>query len=324
MCRELFIGIDGGGTHSTAVAALADGSIVAVTHGKGLNHYNSGLEAVRSRLEELVERLCARCGVQSASVCAGLSALDRPADEETLRRFCAGGLARHRLDLQSDAYIALMAHTLGTPGAIVICGTGSMLMMVDGQGRQHVSGGWGYLLCDAGSGYSLAREALMAVCAAEDGIAPPTPLTGDALDYFGADSPRGLIARIYVPSSTPEHMAGFAQCVTARADAGEPTAVGIVKSNMGRLARQTAVLIERAPEANSVGLYGGVFAHCAAARQIFGAALEELSPSAHVGTLRYPPELGALIHLFKANRLLSDRLLANMAMTYRESLYECD
>lgn len=322
MCKELFIGIDGGGTHSTAIAALADGNLAAVTHGKGLNHYNSGLEAVRARLEELVDQLCVRCGAQSATVCVGLSALDRPADAQTLRSFTAGCLARHRLDLQSDAYIALMAHTLGMPGIIAICGTGSMLMMVDGQGRQHVSGGWGYLLGDAGSGYSLAREALMAICAAEDGVAPPTPLTNDALDYFGADSPRGLIARIYAPDSTPERTAGFAQRVTARASAGEPTAMGILKSNMERLARQAAVLIEQAPEAADVGLYGGVFAHSAVARQAFSASLTALAPSARTGTPRHPPELGALIHLFKANGLLSDSLLTNMVTTYKESSYE--
>ena len=42
-----------------------------------------------------------------------------------------------------------MGCTLGGPGLIAICGTGSMLLLRDREGRTRVSGGWGYLLEDA-------------------------------------------------------------------------------------------------------------------------------------------------------------------------------
>ena len=120
MSEKLLIGIDGGGTRSTAVAAYPDGRIAAVTKGGGLNYHHSGMETVRLRLESMVEALCRQCGCQADEICAGMSALDAPADEKTLSLFTTGALRQNQLDLQSDAYIALMGFTLGQPGVIVI------------------------------------------------------------------------------------------------------------------------------------------------------------------------------------------------------------
>ena len=256
----LYIGIDGGGTHSTAVAAWPDGRVAAVTEGLGLNYHNVGVEPVRLRLEEMVKTLEAQAEAPVEKICVGMSALDGPADEATLALFTAGTLSPSALDLQSDAYAALMGFTQGEPGMIVICGTGSMLLLVDEKGNQHVSGGWGYLLNDAGSGYTLAREALLRVIDAAEGTGPSTPLTALALDYFGVSYPRAIIDRVYAPDFTPDQMAGFAPCVIAQAEQGEPGALDILSHNMERLARQAARLFLKAPAARRVGLYGGIFA----------------------------------------------------------------
>lgn len=318
MTQRLLIGIDGGGTHSTAVAAFPDGRIAAITKGGGLNFHNSGVDTVHRRLEEMVDRLCADCGAEAEEICVGMSALDAPADEKTLTLFTRGMFRPGQLDLQSDAYIALQGFTQGQPGVIVICGTGSMLLMLDAQGRQHVAGGWGYLLGDAGSGYTLAREGLLAAIDHAEGLGPDTPLLGDALAYFEATSPRGLIDRVYAPQATPDQLAGFARCVLTRAREGDGQACDILARNMKRLARSAAKLIEAAPEAGQVGLYGGIFNHSALARELFTKELAELSPHAQVCRLEYPPELGALIHLLRKRGSLNGEVLARMKQSYKE------
>ncbi len=318
MSQKVLIGIDGGGTHSTAVAAWPDGRIAAVTEGGGLNFHNSGVDVVRQRLEDMVADLCSKCDAEADQVCVGMSALDAPADDATTRLFCGGMFAPAQLDLQSDAYIALMGFTLGKPGVIVICGTGSMLLLLDEQGRQHAAGGWGYLLGDAGSGYTLAREGLLAVIDATEGVGPDTPLAADALAYFGAQTPRGLIDRIYAPDASTAWMAGFARHVLCRAQEGDPVAQDILARNMGRLARSAAQLISSAPEAGRIGLYGGIFGHSGLARSLFTDALARLAPGACVCSLEYPPELGALIHLFKQRGTLSGNVLDVMKSTYEE------
>jgi len=318
LLQKVLVGIDGGGTHSTAVAAYPDGRIAAVVKGGGANFHNIGVEAVRRHLEEMVDALCSQCGCEAEEICVGMSALDTTADEATHALFAAGSLRREQLDLQSDAYIALMGFTLGEPGVIVICGTGSMLLMLDHQGRQKVAGGWGYLLGDAGSGYTLAREGLLAVIDFSEGTGPATPLMEDALAFFGADVPRALIDRIYAPQTTPDKLAGFARCVLARAEAGDAVAREILERNMERLARSAAQLIAADPEAGRVGLYGGILVHSDLARTLFAAKLKALAPEAVICPLEYPPELGALIHLLRKRGMLNADVLSQIKNTYKE------
>jgi len=318
LAHGILIGIDGGGTHSTAVAACPDGRIAAVSYGGGLNFHNIGVEKAHAHMEEMCAELCQACGAPAEAICVGMSALDAPADEATTATFTQGMFAPGQLDLQSDAYIALMGFTLGKPGVFVICGTGSMLLMLDGEGRQHAAGGWGYLLGDAGSGYTLAREGLLAAIDAAEGLAEDTPLLADALAYFKADVPRGLIDRIYAPDFTPDKLAGFARCVLTRAKDGDALAREILRRNMHRLARHAARLVEKAPEANRVGLYGGIFTHSELAREYFTQALQDMNPAVTVSAPEYPPELGALIHLFKKRGLLTDEVLSRMKSTYEE------
>ncbi|MBP3645709.1 MAG: hypothetical protein J6K55_04720 [Clostridia bacterium] len=310
----ILIGIDGGGTHSTAAAAWPDGRIAARCEGGGLNFHNVGVDTVRSRLEEMARTLSDASGAEIDELCAGMSALDFPADEETTALFTGGLFTREMLDLQSDAYAALIGLTQGRPGVIVICGTGSMLVCLDQQGRQHASGGWGYLLGDAGSSYTLAREALLRAIDQFEGLASKTALAQDALGYFGAKEPRKLIDCIY--PLPPEKVAGFAKHVLIRAAEGEEAALEIVSRNMRRLALQAAQLVKTHPESRLVGLYGGVFEHNELARRLFGEELRRLSPEAEICSPDYPPELGALIHLFQKRGALTPEVLENLKSSY--------
>lgn len=324
MQQGLLIGVDGGGTHSVAVAVYPNGKVAAAAHGGGLNYHNVGISLVRRRLESLVSRLCRQCGEERVlKVCVGMSALDQPADRGTLSHFTGGSLTADQLDLQSDAYIALMGLTQGRPGIIVISGTGSMVLLMDAQGRQHASGGWGYLLGDAGSGYTLAREGLLSVIDEAEGLGGSTRLTEHALAYFHTDNPRGLIDRIYDRRTAPDQFAGFARWVLEEAGGGDEAAVAVVSRNMERLARQTAALARQEPLAYRVGLYGGVFRHSALARGLFEQNLIRLMPRAQVCLPAYPPELGAIIHLLQGEGSLAEDVLSRMKSTYEVLCHDC-
>ena len=318
----LLIGIDGGGTHSTAVAAWPDGRVAAVAYGDGLNFHNVGVELVRQRLEGMASELCQKTGAKLDRMCVGMSALDLPADEATTALFAGGMFTAEQLDLQSDAYVALMGLTQGKPGVIVICGTGSMLVTLDGNGGQHASGGWGYLLGDAGSSYTLAREGLICAIDGFEGVAPETAMWQEALAFFQPPSPRGLIDCVYAPDFTPEKLAGFARYVLQCAAEGDRPALDIVETNMKRLARYAARMTETYPEAFRVGLYGGVFQHSELARGIFVCELHQLAPQAEICLPDVPPELGALIHLYRERGNLNENVLNNLKKTYEELCHD--
>ena len=320
MKEGLFIGIDGGGTHSTAIAATTDGQVVAIAREGGLNYHNIGVEPVRQRLENMVSTLCREAEAPFEAVCVGMSALDAQADETTLALFTGGFFSPGQLDLQSDAYIALMGFTRGEPGMIVICGTGSMLLLADENGRQHVSGGWGCLLGDAGSGYTLAREGLIAAIDAQEGTGIPTPLTGLACAYFDSPTLRDIINKVYAPGFTPDRLAGFARHVIAQAENGDAAAEGILRRSMERLARQAAQLLKKSVDARCVGLYGGIFEHSHLARSLFVDMLQSLCPQAEIRGLEYPPELGAIIHLMQKRGSLCEESLLRLKHSYEEIL----
>lgn len=67
MEERLLIGIDGGGTHSTAVAASPEGRVVAVVYGEGLNFHNIGLPRPSRRMHRAISRrrTCGRSSTAS-------------------------------------------------------------------------------------------------------------------------------------------------------------------------------------------------------------------------------------------------------------------
>ena len=120
------------------------------------------------------------CGGTCDLLSVGMPALDTTADETTLRAFAGDVFDPQSLILESDACMALEGVTGGDKGMIVICGTGSMALLDDGNG-QRAAGGWGYLLGDPGSGYGIAMAGLRAAIRHWEGIGPDTGLRGRLL-----------------------------------------------------------------------------------------------------------------------------------------------
>ena len=71
------------------------------------------------------------------------------------------------VQMTADAHIAVLGAFLGSPGIVVIAGTGSAAAGWDGQRWVH-AGGHGFLLGDEGSGYWLGRAAARAALRWED------------------------------------------------------------------------------------------------------------------------------------------------------------
>lgn len=95
----------------------------------------------------------------------GLSGCDSAADQAYYERMVAeSGFDLSRQGVCNDALLALRAVTAGS-GVVLVAGTGSVVLGVDGAGHIHRVGGWGYQVSDLGSGCwmgsCLIREALL-------------------------------------------------------------------------------------------------------------------------------------------------------------------
>ena len=312
---EYLIGVDGGGTRTTCVAALPDGQVVKRAVGLGINYNNIGMDEARNRLRDTMSALLTD-DASIGGMCIGMSALDYAADEETTRLFCGSCFDPAATDMQSDAFTALMGYTLGKPGMIIICGTGSMMLMIDKDGKETVTGGWGHILGDPGSSHQIAMDGLRRAINHWEGVSPAPAIAEAAQKHFALSFPRQLIEKVFHPDCTNATIAQFAKEVLILAAEGDKDALDILKKNMTHCAMEAAALLKDAPESANIGLHGGVFTHNPLARELFTAAIQELVPPARTGMALYPPEIGALIHLFAKKGLLTDHVLHNLKESY--------
>ncbi len=316
MQRRYLVGVDGGGTKTIAVAAATDGTVLAVERGDGINYNTIGMEPARENLKKILDRLWTGIDGECLEVTVGMPALDMPADRELTNEFAGDSFDPKLLDLQSDAYVTLAGFTMGQPGMIVICGTGSILLMVDGQKRQHVRGGWGYLLGDAGSGYALAVDGLRAAIRDWENVGEKTALSEAAMAFFRLSHPRKLIDIVYSPGCTQANIAQFGRIVLKCCEGGDKEAVRIARSNMAAIAANAAEMIRRAPEANHVGIWGSVLTNSTCARQLFSEELLKRCPEAVIIKPEFPPELGAIIHSVSKRGPIKQEFLNNLKASY--------
>ncbi|HXU16635.1 MAG TPA: BadF/BadG/BcrA/BcrD ATPase family protein, partial [Terriglobales bacterium] len=171
MKRNVYIGIDGGGTHSFAVGVDSTGRRLATAEAGSLNLFGAGLPTARRSLKRLSESLERQLTpkTQIDRIVVGCAALFSDATNAEKEKLCGGILPLARTRVVSDCQTACFGATLGRPGVVIIAGTGSIVLAQNDDGQQQRVGGWGHILGDAGSAYWMAVEAVKAAIAAEEG-----------------------------------------------------------------------------------------------------------------------------------------------------------
>ena len=304
-----FLGIDGGGTRTTAWLADEAGRVLGRGVSGASNPLKVGfkaaerelLRAARDAVAAFSERrktatvrdLRHRTVTPIEAVVVGLAGTDRPPVHNRLARWLQRAIpARHHL-LTSDAHIALRAAVGNSPGIIVVSGTGSIAYGRDDKGRVLRSGGWGTLFDDAGSGYDLGRKAITAALRDLDGRGPRTQLTkkiSDALDL-------GDITQIILRPLTPQQIAGLFPLVLEAARRHDFVAQQLCDEAGRDLADLALALLRRMGRERQVVpvvFAGGVFRAGVRVARSFKTHLRKHAPSARVLLLRHPPVEGAL------------------------------
>lgn len=291
---KYYLGIDGGGTRTTAAVSDEQGNILLKKAGKTINFYSVGMEACRNNLSDIIAGIYSELGqIEFAAAFIGCSALDDEADAELISRLCGGIIKAEKIGMNSDVYIALKSVGDAFCPCAAICGTGSMVIAQDETGGTQVTGGWGHIIGDEGSGYQIAISALKACCELCDKD-EKSPLLDKAAEYFGVEEFRKAIDKIYSPETTKDVIAGFASDVAVLADEGNSYAVEIVKTQAQAFARTIMILLDRIKSCSVLGLYGGVFQHNASFTKEVGRVIGEKYPGVEIRLLDIPPEESAL------------------------------
>ncbi len=301
MDESIWIGMDGGGTQTLALAARCDGTPVAAARAGSTNFFSVGWEEARAQLYAIVQDIQKTTGNSPiASVFIGNAALSDTAEPAQLRRMTEGILEAEALDMQSDLCAALATMQTDKATAVAIAGTGSMAAGRSGPGAALLTaGGWGYLLGDEGSGFHLAWEGVRAALRGSEKSASPTKLTAALLRHFGAEDTAALVPLFYEPPMERHRLAEFARPLLACAESGDAVALAIVQRCAGEFAQTTAALLRRLPEDIHLGLWGGVLRGSACYRAAFCRELAEEFPTLCPTLLPCPPEAGALFAAFQ-------------------------
>jgi len=277
-----YLGIDGGGTKTTAVLCNAQGEIIAQAKAGSLNYRALGYEIARGSLNSILGQLPHR----PSAIFIGNAALAGEAPANELHALTHGILDDIPVGMNSDLHIALEAMQCQGSSAIVIAGTGSMCA-----GRAAVdapilhTGGWGWLLGDEGSGFQLGWEGLRAALRGYEGSGPETLLTFYACDFYGAKVPEDLLDIFYNPNKRHNEIAAFSKVIGGLDD---PVAHAIIQRCAADLAETAKALLRKLPANTQVGLWGGVFEQCESYRQAFCDAL-----GVQAAVLAVPPVVGA-------------------------------
>jgi N-acetylglucosamine kinase-like BadF-type ATPase len=263
--HQLYLGVDGGGTKTQIALMNEAGEVTCEGFAGPSNPLRVGVETAVTNVIKAINEACDRDGVSRGDITSatlGLAGVRRADLKRSVRESFMNKIGIRKVEVITDAEIALFATTLGKPGLVVIAGTGSVCLGKNEKGEMAISGGWGPLAGDEGGGVGIAQQALHTIAKASDGRGVPTMLSQRASEYFRASGPENLIVAIYSPQVDNSRIAGFARLVVETAQEGDEIAVGILSDAGYELGLAACAVIEKLKLTNHkvpIGCVGSIF-----------------------------------------------------------------
>ncbi len=164
VARNLFLGIEGGATRTTALLLDEKGHFIGRAEGGPCNLRLISDDKIVHIWKELHRKSSAGMSSTAApsSVGAFVAGCRTTADQERLKRLVKRAWPGARATVGDDSQSAMAAALGNADGVMLICGTGSIVRAKKG-GRTAQVGGWGHVGGDGGSGYWMGRELLRTI-----------------------------------------------------------------------------------------------------------------------------------------------------------------
>jgi len=322
MTTRYVLGVDGGSTRTIAVLANDRGEVLARREGAASNYQLLGKLRLQAELGEFLRELLRDAQVPEAKVAVlflGLSGVGRPEDRAGAEEALAKVNLAERVKADSDAAIAMTAAFGHEPGIILIAGTGSICLGRDGNGTWIRSGGWGHLLDDAGSGYFIGQQALVAALRYHDGRGERTVLRERLEKTLGLSDIGGLVPLLYQGKLDKFRIAALAPLVFQAARDHDGLANEILFHAGRELGLLISAVAQRLTHVRSpirVALLGGVFREKDMLMPGMDSVLRRAPRPVEISMPRFEPAIGAVIlALEELGVALSAEILENLGRT---------
>ncbi len=301
--KKYVLGVDGGGTQTTAILVDLEGAVVVEEKSVSSNIQVVGVEKATKTIIKLIFTCCkkAGCDINSIkSIVLGLAGAGRVSDKKVLLE----GLKKSQIKLpavtvETDARIALEAAFASSFGIVLIAGTGSIAVGKDETGKFFRIGGWGRILGDEGSGYLIALKALNASIRAYEGRGDKTTLVNHALEQFECKTLDDIISKVYSGSTD---IAAFASKVIKAAAEFDHVAHNILFNQANELADLVRTLISQMHPKRKmpVALMGGLLETENAYSKMVKERISRSLPQIIIQKPKFPAAFGAAIIGLKA------------------------
>ena len=224
------IGMDGGGTATTVMAAGLHGDLVKSFRLGPLNINGQSREAAEHTLTDLKRELEAS-GMNMSEcrgICIGAAGISNRDTADLLTRYLKEQGMQGVIRLVGDHETALAGALKEPAGVILIAGTGSICYGINESGAKFRAGGYGHIIDDAGSAYAIGRDILKAVVRSSDGRQGQTVLKEITFRYLKMDSLEDLITWLYHPGRSKKEIAALAPLLEEGIREKDPASAGIL------------------------------------------------------------------------------------------------
>ena len=255
MSQAYFMGIDGGG--STLRIAITDNQLKSLTtvQGSTANPNIIGHDIALTYIQSTIQKALQQANLSINDISAvgiGIAGASNLHSEQWLIDCVQPALPHTLLVPSSDLEIALVGALAQRHGILVLAGTGSAILGQSPDGQVLQLGGWGYLLDDDGSGYSLALDAIKRIIQdfeenyAEFVDYEASSLNHIILEQLELSTPRDLIRWLYRSQEPPvTRVASLAKLIIDEAEQGNWDAINILQKGASRLASKVDLMTRR-------------------------------------------------------------------------------
>jgi len=298
MRSRYVVGVDGGGSKTSAIIADERGRVVGRGVSGSSNYHNVGEKnaalSIRNAVIAARSNAALKLGSLDYAVVA-LAAINSEADRRKALRFVRATKIARRIFVVHDSIAALHA-VENWPAVIVISGTGCMAAGINERGEYRRVGGWGRIVDDEGSSYDIGRIALRAAFRSLDGRAPPTKLVSALKRRFRVRDLRDAMPRIYGTRFGVEQIASLTRLVSELSPT-DGVSRRILKNAgiaLGQLASHAVKQLGLSNQPVTITPVGGTFESGPHLLRSFASTIKRNCPSAKIAHDRTEPTVGSV------------------------------
>ena len=212
----LYVGIDGGGSKTQVFLMDMERRIGITCIGKASNPNTVPWDAALETMDYLIHFLMKSINASDNEV-LGLSfclaGLSRSEHIEKMKEKFSSIFTNALIEVSGDALAALTAGTFGTPGVVLIAGTGSVCLGETETGEIFRAGGYGNLVGDEGSGFDIGRSGIIAAIQSAEHRGTATILWQKVQSFYQIEQVLDIVPAIYGASNPIQSIASFARIV---------------------------------------------------------------------------------------------------------------